>query len=134
MVAAPMSGPTSIGVSHRLQPWGIETQNDQGLAASCPRLVVAIGYPRCFLHFKRSNYVSNDCISSSDVEPDQFGGLGANCRQMPAGPARFECAMKNPAFAAKLERCQDEGRKMGLSNQRSASAGGLKGLHESLIG
>lgn len=49
-----------------------------------------------------------------------------NCRQMPAGPARFECAMKNPAFAAKLERCQDEGRKMGLSNQRSASAGGLK--------
>ncbi|MGY4289902.1 hypothetical protein ACVWXO_009168 [Bradyrhizobium sp. LM2.7] len=49
-----------------------------------------------------------------------------NCAQLPAGPARLDCAMKNPAFAAKRERCEEEGRKMGLNNQWSGSAGGLR--------
>jgi hypothetical protein len=44
----------------------------------------------------------------------------------------------NPAMAAKRQRCEDEGRKMGLSNQRSGSAGGLRPLrsrlHEALAG
>lgn len=60
-----------------------------------------------------------------------FLGTGSNafaqnCAQLPDGPPRHVCLMKNPAFAAKVEPCEAEGRKMGLSNQRSASAGGLR--------
>lgn len=60
------------------------------------------------------------------LSPIGSQAFAQNCGQLPAGPARLDCAMKNPAFAAKRERCEDEGRKMGLNNQRSGSAGGLR--------
>lgn len=48
-----------------------------------------------------------------------LGGSSAqaqNCAQYPPGPARFKCAAANhPGLEAKLERCQDEARSMGLS-------------------
>ncbi|OKO71420.1 hypothetical protein [Bradyrhizobium sp. AS23.2] len=52
--------------------------------------------------------------------------LAQDCRQLPEGQARRDCVMKNPAGAAKLQRCEAEGRKMGLSNQYNAGAGGLR--------
>ena len=37
------------------------------------------------------------------------------CRELPPGPARFECASRNhPGLEAKRERCQNEARQMGL--------------------
>ena len=49
-----------------------------------------------------------------------LGGSSAaqaqNCAQYPPGPARFQCAAANhPGLEAKLERCKDEARSMGLS-------------------
>ncbi|MET4071390.1 hypothetical protein ABID58_006202 [Bradyrhizobium sp. S3.2.6] len=39
-----------------------------------------------------------------------------NCKQYPPGPQRRQCAAaNNPAFEAKLERCKDEARAMGLT-------------------
>jgi hypothetical protein len=46
-----------------------------------------------------------------------------NCRQYPPGPERRQCAVaNNPAFAAKLERCKDEARGMGLSASKGDPA------------
>jgi hypothetical protein len=53
-----------------------------------------------------------------------------NCMQYPQGPARFDCASRNhPGLLAKRERCQEEGRQMGLSGGRGAggNAGGMRG-------
>jgi hypothetical protein len=50
-----------------------------------------------------------------------------NCMQYPEGPFRFQCASRNhPQLHAKLERCQEEGRQMGLSRAKG-TAGGLRG-------
>jgi hypothetical protein len=39
-----------------------------------------------------------------------------NCMQYPPGPLRHQCAAaNNPRFEAKMERCKDEARAMGLS-------------------
>jgi hypothetical protein len=46
-----------------------------------------------------------------------------DCRQLPQGPARAACASQNnPAFAAKLDRCKQQGAQAGLTEGR---AGGL---------
>ena len=38
------------------------------------------------------------------------------CRDLPQGPQRFACASaKNPNLVAKLDRCKEEGRRIGLS-------------------
>jgi hypothetical protein len=53
-----------------------------------------------------------------------------NCMQYPRGPFRFECASRNhPEQLAKRERCQEEGRQMGLFRSRGAqgNAGGMRG-------
>ncbi|MGY4283738.1 hypothetical protein ACVWXO_002958 [Bradyrhizobium sp. LM2.7] len=47
------------------------------------------------------------------------------CKQY-SGRVRLDCVTQRfPAAAAKRQRCEDEGRKMGLSNQRDPRAGGL---------
>ena len=54
------------------------------------------------------------------------GARAQNCRDLPPGPARFECASrKHPDLIAKRERCKEEGLKMGLSGGRG-NAGGLR--------
>ena len=52
-----------------------------------------------------------------------------NCRELPPGPARFECASKNhPGLEAKRQRCIEEGRQMGLAPRGGAggAGGGLR--------
>jgi len=50
-----------------------------------------------------------------------------NCIQYPQGPARFDYASRNhPGLLAKRERCQEEGRQMGLRGGPGA-AGGMRG-------
>jgi hypothetical protein len=50
-----------------------------------------------------------------------------DCKQYPQGPFRFECASRNhPELLAKRERCEEEGRQMGL--QRGAGKGAAGGL------
>ena len=52
-----------------------------------------------------------------------------NCMQYPPGPFRFECASRNnPGLLAKRERCQQEGRQMGLqpAGGSKGAAGGLR--------
>ncbi len=57
------------------------------------------------------------CIGSLSVTHAE------DCRQYPPGPARFACASRtHPGLLAKQERCQEEGRRMGLK-----PAGGLGG-------
>lgn len=51
--------------------------------------------------------------------------LAQNCRELPPGKAKLACIESNPAGAARLERCKEEGRKMGLSGGKS---GGLPGF------
>lgn len=41
--------------------------------------------------------------------------LAQNCRELPPGKAKLACIQSNPAGAAKLARCREEGIKMGLS-------------------
>ena len=49
-----------------------------------------------------------------------------NCRDLPPGPARFECASRtHPGLAAKRERCREEGLQMGIKAGAS-DRGGLK--------
>jgi hypothetical protein len=53
-----------------------------------------------------------------------------DCMQYPQGRFRFECASrKHPELLAKRERCQEEGRQMGLHGGRGAqgNAGGMRG-------
>ena len=53
--------------------------------------------------------------------------LAQDCRQLPQGPARFACVSKNhPGAVAKLERCTEEGKQMGLSDTHNGPAGGLR--------
>lgn len=48
-----------------------------------------------------------------------------DCRQYPPGPARFDCASRtHPGLLARRERCQEEGRQMGLK-PRGGAGGGL---------
>ena len=43
------------------------------------------------------------------------GAQAQNCMQYPPGPERRQCAAaNNPRFEAKMEKCKDEGRAMGL--------------------
>ena len=53
--------------------------------------------------------------------------LAEDCRQLPQGPARFACVSKNhPGVVAKLERCKEEGKRMGLSDTHNGPGGGLR--------
>jgi hypothetical protein len=46
-----------------------------------------------------------------------------SCRMFPPGPERFECFSRNhPGATAKLERCRDEARGMGLSRHTGGRA------------
>jgi hypothetical protein len=48
-------------------------------------------------------------------DPLSAGAQAQNCRQYPPGPERSQCAAaNNPRFEAKIERCKNEGRAMGL--------------------
>ena len=44
--------------------------------------------------------------------------IAENCRALPKGPERRACKMRNPAFAAKLQRCKE------LANERGFFKGG----------
>jgi hypothetical protein len=58
-----------------------------------------------------------------------FGSLSMdaqaqNCAQYPPGPFRRQCAAaNNPRFEAKMEKCKDEGRAMGLVGMGKADPG-----------
>lgn len=54
-----------------------------------------------------------------------------DCRQLPAGPARFSCVSRNhPQAAAKMQRCKRQGQQMGLA---PGKAGGLQGYVQSCM-
>jgi hypothetical protein len=56
-----------------------------------------------------------------------------DCRQYPPGPARFDCASRtHPGLLARRERCQEEGRQMGLK-PRGGAGGAGGGLSEFVI-
>jgi hypothetical protein len=43
------------------------------------------------------------------------GARAQNCKELPPGPARFECASRiHPGLVAKRERCRQEGQQMGI--------------------
>ena len=43
-----------------------------------------------------------------------------DCRDLPPGPARFDCASRNhPGLIEKRERCRDQARQMGLTDRKS---------------
>jgi hypothetical protein len=49
------------------------------------------------------------------------GAAAQNCRDLPPGPAKFECASRNhPGLTAKLEHCQEEARQMGLTKSHGS--------------
>jgi hypothetical protein len=57
--------------------------------------------------------------------------LAQNCRNLPPGPQRFECASQShPGLLAKRERCKEEGRQMGLkpAGGLGGAGGGLRGF------
>ena len=59
------------------------------------------------------------------------GARAQNCMQYPPGPERRQCAAaNNPRFEAKLERCKDEARAMGLGLGKGDQ--GLKGVRASV--
>ena len=55
-----------------------------------------------------------------------------NCMQYPPGPDRLDCVNRNPGVLAKRERCQQEGRQMGLAARRGGGGNG-GGLREYVV-
>ena len=54
------------------------------------------------------------------------GASAQNCKELPPGPARFECASRtHPGLIAKRERCRQEGLQAGIKSG-STDRGNLK--------
>jgi hypothetical protein len=87
------------------------------------RVVADIDFIAVFREASLFRMIALSALLLGSVESQ---ALAQDCRQLPEGQARRDCVMKNPAAAAKLQRCQAEGRKMGLSDQVNARAGGLR--------